>query len=182
MEARIHQNHVELWYCGERVEVMPRLYGKDKELIDFRHVIDSLIRKPGAFQNDKYQHHLYPTTRFRMAYDTLLKNTTQASAIKQCLKILHAAKHEGRETVDDILRWFRWSRLPLHVTQQFELLRSGSLLDRQDNLLLFGKLGSGKTNLLSALGVNWFVMVGRCTSRRARCWCRSCCERNATCG
>ena len=47
---------------------------------------------------------------------------------------------------------FRWSRLPLHVTQQFELLRSGSFLDRQDNLLLFGRPGSGKTNLLSALG------------------------------
>ena len=47
---------------------------------------------------------------------------------------------------------FQWSRLPLHVTQQFEILRSGSFLDRQDNLLIFGKPGSGKTNLLSALG------------------------------
>jgi DNA replication protein DnaC len=47
---------------------------------------------------------------------------------------------------------FQWSRLPLHVTQQFEILRSGSFLDRQDNLLIFGKPGSGKTNLLAALG------------------------------
>jgi len=47
---------------------------------------------------------------------------------------------------------FRWSRLPLHVTQQFETLRSGTFLDRQDNLLVFGKPGSGKTNLLCALG------------------------------
>ena len=84
---------------------MPRLYGRDKEAIDFRHVIDSLIRKPGAFANYRYQNHLYPTTRFRMAYDTLLKNTTEASAVKQYLKILHAAKHEGLDTVDDILRW-----------------------------------------------------------------------------
>ncbi|MCA9139140.1 MAG: hypothetical protein KDB00_20345 [Planctomycetales bacterium] len=105
LEARIHQDDVELWYSGERVEVMPRLYGRDKEAIDFRHVIDSLIRKPGAFANYRYQKHLYPTTRFRMAYDTLLKNTTEASATKQYLKILHAAKHEGLDTVDDILRW-----------------------------------------------------------------------------
>ena len=47
---------------------------------------------------------------------------------------------------------FQWSRLPLHVTQQFETLRSGTFLDRQDNLLVFGKPGSGKTNLLCALG------------------------------
>lgn len=74
-EVRIHQDNVELWYRGDRVEVMPRLYGKDKELIDFRHVIDSLIRKPGAFENYQYQDHLYPTTRFRMAYDMLQKQT-----------------------------------------------------------------------------------------------------------
>lgn len=47
---------------------------------------------------------------------------------------------------------FQWSRIPLHVTQQFESLRSGAFLDRQDNLLIFGKPGSGKTNLLCALG------------------------------
>lgn len=105
MEVRIHQDNIELWYSGERVEIMPRLYGKDKEAIDFRHVIDSLVRKPGAFVNYKYQAHMFPTTRFRMAYDMLLKNTTEASAIKQYLKILHAAKHEGLDTVDDILRW-----------------------------------------------------------------------------
>jgi len=47
---------------------------------------------------------------------------------------------------------FKWSRLPLHLTQQFETLRHGQFLDRQDNLLLFGRPGSGKTNLLNALG------------------------------
>ena len=104
LEVRIHQDTVELWYQGERMEVMPRLSGRGKELIDFRHVIDSLIRKPGAFANYRYRSHLYPTTRFRLAYDTLVKNTTELSAVKQYLKILHAAKHEGLDTVDEILQ------------------------------------------------------------------------------
>jgi DNA replication protein DnaC len=47
---------------------------------------------------------------------------------------------------------FKWSRLPLTVVRQFELLRAGSFLDQQTNLLIFGKPGSGKTNLLCALG------------------------------
>jgi DNA replication protein DnaC len=55
---------------------------------------------------------------------------------------------------------FDWSRLPLHVTQQFETLRSGDFLTRQDNLLIFGKPGSGKTMLLSALG-DQLVKQGR---------------------
>jgi DNA replication protein DnaC len=55
---------------------------------------------------------------------------------------------------------FNWSRLPLHVTQQFETLRQGDFVSRQDNLLIFGKPGSGKTMLLSALG-DQLVRQGR---------------------
>ena len=55
---------------------------------------------------------------------------------------------------------FDWSRLPLHVTQQFETLRQGDFLNRRDNLLIFGKPGSGKTMLLSALG-DQLVKQGR---------------------
>lgn len=47
---------------------------------------------------------------------------------------------------------FQWSRLPLHVTQKFEVLRNGAFLDRQENVLIFGNPGSGKTMLLAALG------------------------------
>ena len=104
--VRIHQDHLELWYQNQCVERVPRLFGCGKEAIDFRHVIDSLVRKPGAFVNYKYVHHMYPTTRFRMAYDQLLSNTTEASAVKQYLKILHAAKQEGLDLVDDVLRWY----------------------------------------------------------------------------
>jgi len=44
MEVHIEQDHLELWYRNECLERMPRLFGKGKEAIDFRHVIDSLIR------------------------------------------------------------------------------------------------------------------------------------------
>jgi len=106
LEVRIHQDHLELWHHNECVEKMPRHFGNGKEIIDFRHVIDSLIRKPGAFVNYKYVNHMYPTTRFRMAYDLLLSRTTQRSAVKQYLQLLHAAKHEGLDRVDDVLRMF----------------------------------------------------------------------------
>jgi len=106
LEVRVHQDHIELWYQNQCLERMPRQFGQGKEAIDFRHVIDSLVRKPGAFVNYKYVNHMYPTTRFRMAYDQLLDSTTEASAVKQYLKILHAAKHEGLDLVDDTLRWF----------------------------------------------------------------------------
>ena len=46
---------------------------------------------------------------------------------------------------------FRFDRLPLHVTRQLQTLRDGSFLKRRENVLLFGKPGSGKSHALCAL-------------------------------
>ena len=99
LEVLIHQDHLELWYRNECLERMPRQFGQGKERIDFRHVIDSLVRKPGAFRqlqvrqphvsHDPIPHGLRPVAR---------RSTTKQSAVKQYLKILHAAKHEGLGT------------------------------------------------------------------------------------
>lgn len=47
---------------------------------------------------------------------------------------------------------FDWTRLPLAVSRQMESLRDGAFLDRRENLLVFGKPGSGKSHCLCALG------------------------------
>lgn len=46
---------------------------------------------------------------------------------------------------------FDWNRLPVQVVRQMRTLRDGSFLDRRENLLLFGKPGSGKSHCLAAL-------------------------------
>lgn len=124
LEVQIHQDHLELWYRGECVERLPRQFGYGKEAIDFRHVIDSLIRKPGAFVNYKYVNHMYPTTRFRMAYDQLRQSTTETSAVKQYLKLLHAAKHEGLELLDATLQWYLAEGKPIKADDILEVVRS----------------------------------------------------------
>jgi len=124
MDVQIHQDHLELWYRGECLERMPRLFGHGKEAVDFRHVIDSLVRKPGAFLNYKYVNHMYPTTRFRMAYDHLVKNLGETSAVKQYLKILHAAKYEGLDLVDNVLRWFLTEGKPITASDVKAQLKS----------------------------------------------------------
>jgi DNA replication protein DnaC len=55
---------------------------------------------------------------------------------------------------------FQWSRLPLQVARQLQSLREGTFLERRENLLVFGKPGSGKTHLLAALGEQ-LVQQGR---------------------
>ncbi len=46
---------------------------------------------------------------------------------------------------------FQWSRLPKAAQQQFQALRDGGFLARRENVLVFGKPGSGKTHAICAV-------------------------------
>ena len=39
---------VEVWYAGRKVEELPRLRGRGKHRVDYRHIIDWLVRKPSS--------------------------------------------------------------------------------------------------------------------------------------
>jgi hypothetical protein len=66
VEARIQAERVEIWYAGRKMEELPRLRGRGKHRVDYRHIIDWLVRKPGAFENYRYRDELFPTSRFRI--------------------------------------------------------------------------------------------------------------------
>ena len=55
VEARIGAEEIEVWYAGSLVQTMERLRGQSKHRIDYRHVIDWLVRKPGAFARYVYR-------------------------------------------------------------------------------------------------------------------------------
>jgi hypothetical protein len=68
VDVRLYADELVLWYGQREVDRLPRLRGRQKSLINYRHVIDWLVRKPGAFENYRYQSSLFPTSRFRIAY------------------------------------------------------------------------------------------------------------------
>ena len=104
VNVRLYAETVEVWYGQRLVEQMPRLRGAGKHHIQYRHIIDWLIRKPGAFANYRYREELFPTSRFRLAYDALKRRHTPAEADKKYLKILYLAAKEGEALVDEALR------------------------------------------------------------------------------
>ena len=103
VEARLYLDHIEVWYGQKKVENLPRLRGRAKHRVDYRHIIDWLVRKPGAFENYRYKEDLFPTSRFRMAYDAL-QETAPGQAVREYLKILKLAADEGETPVDEALR------------------------------------------------------------------------------
>jgi hypothetical protein len=101
--ARLFAERVEVWYAQQLVETLPRLRGCRGHRIDYRHVIDWLVRKPGAFANYRYRQELFPTSWFRMAYDSLVKSAG-VQADKEYLRILELAAKDGEALVNNILQ------------------------------------------------------------------------------
>ena len=103
IEARLYADHLEVWYGGQKMEHMPRLRGRHNYRVDYRHIIDWLVRKPGAFANYRYREHLFPSSRFRATYD-LLRQLIPSRCDRRYLEILEFAAKEGEARVEDALR------------------------------------------------------------------------------
>jgi hypothetical protein len=124
VEVRIHLEHVAVWYGQKLVETLPRLHGRQRRHINYRHVIDWLVRKPGAFANYCYRDELFPTSRFRMAYDAL-RETLPARADREYLAILKLAAHESEDQVDQALRVLIEREQPISAAAVEALLGAG---------------------------------------------------------
>jgi len=102
VKVKLYAENLELWCAQKKIDTIPRLRGKKQHHIQYRHIINWLLRKPGAFENYKYKDDMFPTTRFRMAYD-YLKDKTPAGANKEYLKILNLAAKETETGADEAL-------------------------------------------------------------------------------
>jgi hypothetical protein len=104
VNVRVHADHLEVWYAQRRVDQFPRLRGRGKHRVNYRHIIDWLVRKPGAFENYRYREDLFPTSHFRMAFDSLRDRRSKGAATKDYLEILRLAAYESETHVDNVLR------------------------------------------------------------------------------
>ena len=101
VEVRVHAEVVEVLFHGKLVETMPRLRGDKDHRIDYRHVIWSLVRKPGAFARYRYREELFPTITFRRAYDALRGFGERADV--EYVRILHLAASTSEAAVERAL-------------------------------------------------------------------------------
>jgi hypothetical protein len=74
LRAYIYQGEIKLMYGKALVQTMPQIKCTTgiKASINYRHIIKSLVRKPGAFKNYVYRDHLFPNVSFRIAHDMLV--------------------------------------------------------------------------------------------------------------
>lgn len=103
VEVRIFAEQLQVWFGGSCVATMARLRGQGQQAINYRHVIHSLVRKPGAFAHYRYQQCLFPRLLFRVAYDQLCEQYP-ATAERQYVKLLALAAGSSEDRVELVLR------------------------------------------------------------------------------
>jgi hypothetical protein len=102
LHVRLYAIVVELWHEGEKVASYDRLGREEAHHIDYRHLIHSLLKKPGAFARYVYREALFPTLSFRRAYDALNETLTHGADLEY-LRILHLAATTMESQVDAVL-------------------------------------------------------------------------------
>jgi len=97
VSVRIYEWQIEVWYANRHIETLPRIPGANHYRINYRHVIDSLLRKPGGFRNYRHRDDLFPQEVFRQAWEVLNQRLSPRQADMTYLRILKQAA-AGLET------------------------------------------------------------------------------------
>lgn len=91
--VRVHvfEDKIEVYFSGELQLACERLRGRNQRRIDYRHMIWSLVRKPGGFARYTYREEMFPSLAFREAYDAIQLRLPGTKGDLEYLRILHLA-------------------------------------------------------------------------------------------
>src|SRR6202045_586758 len=99
--ARLYDDRVELFVGGTRVLTLvrgrPGRDGKHGHVIDYRHVIHALRRKPMALLNLVYRDQLWPREAYRHMFDHLCEKLSERAACKLMVELLSIAHERACE-------------------------------------------------------------------------------------
>lgn len=107
VRVRVFEERIEVWHGNVMQLVTDRLRGEGGRRINYRHVIASLVRKPGAFERYRYREELFPTAVFRRAYDELHEAMEGRRADVEYLRILKLAADNLEADVELALQILR---------------------------------------------------------------------------
>jgi hypothetical protein len=102
LRARVYEQHLEVYHGLERIGQMTRPTGR-QAVIDYRHVIQALLRKPGAFARYRYWEELFPSSTYRRAYDWLVQDHGTGPGELEYLRLLKLTAELGTSAIEGLL-------------------------------------------------------------------------------
>jgi hypothetical protein len=115
VRVRIFEDRLEVQFANELQLACERLRGRNLRRIDYRHVIWSLVRKPGGFARYVYREEMFPSLVFREAYDAIQAAWPGTKGDLEYLRILHLAASTMEADVAAALAQLQTAGTPITV-------------------------------------------------------------------
>ena len=115
VRVRISEDRLEVRFADEIQLACERLRGRNLHRIDYRHVIWSLVRKPGGFARYVYREEMFPSLVFREAYDAIQAERPGTKGDLEYLRILHLAASTMEADVAAALAQLQTAGTPITV-------------------------------------------------------------------
>jgi transposase len=128
VKVEVYETELKLYSGRQLLLSLPRRHGDRGLVLDYRHVIDHLLRKPGAFERYRYREQLFPSPVFRQAYDQLVAQKGPRRAVLEYLQLLKLASEVNPGDVELMLVDFTSPPYPAWSVEQLRRILLPSLL------------------------------------------------------
>jgi hypothetical protein len=95
LKVRLYSAHLEAWLGGVKVFECERLYGsaqnRHPRRIDWRHMLPSLKRKPGAFARWVLRDAMFPRSEYAAAWERIRERLPERAACRLMVELLDLA-------------------------------------------------------------------------------------------
>ena len=99
--GRVYDDRIELFLSGTHLLTLPRgragTTGPNAHIVNYRHVIHSLKKKPMALLNLVYRDALFPREPYRRCFETALEQLSERCACRLAVTLLALAHEENCE-------------------------------------------------------------------------------------
>ena len=129
VRVRIFEDRLEVRFADQVELACERLRGRNLRRIDYRHVIWSLVQKPGAFARYVYREEMFPSLAFREAYDQIQAARPGTKGDLEYLRILHLAASTMESEVVAALALLKMGDKPVTAAAIRELVAAPTPID-----------------------------------------------------
>jgi len=106
VRVEVYEGQLKLFHGRDLLLSLARARGDRGAVIDYRHVIEHLLRKPGAFAYYVHREEMFPDSTFRLAYDRLVADHGERAGQLEYLHLLKLTAELGQAAIGSIVGEF----------------------------------------------------------------------------
>jgi len=103
VKVEVYEGHLKIFHGRELLLELARATGDRGVVINYRHLIEHLLRKPGAFAHYAHRQEFFPDSSFRLAYDRLVNDHGLRAGQIEYLRLLKLTSELGESALGAVV-------------------------------------------------------------------------------